>query len=147
MTASSSMTWLTLLLAHIPDSARKSNLGFGLHIYFSTPELQGLLVLSMATATAGAMVIVNTVVYVRDFLGATETTVAIAFAAFGLGSMSAAMSLPWILNFRTERSIMITGSVLLLIGLSAGLLQPQLPGLLAIWILEVDPTGWTEILI
>jgi MFS family permease len=45
------------------------NLSFGLVNYLRTPRLRGLLALSLATAAAGAMIIVNTVVYVRDTLG------------------------------------------------------------------------------
>mgnify|MGYP002262879805 CR=1 FL=1 len=41
----------------------------GLRIYLRTPRLKGLLALSLASAAASAMVIVNTIVIVRDQLG------------------------------------------------------------------------------
>ena len=59
----------------------------GSRIYLKTPRLRGLLALNLVAAAAGAMVIVNTVVYVREFLGRPEDDVALALAAFGGGSM------------------------------------------------------------
>jgi MFS family permease len=53
----------------------------GVRIYLATPRLRGLLALSFAVAAAGAMVIVNTVVYVREVLGGSDRDVAIFFAA------------------------------------------------------------------
>lgn len=57
----------------------------GINHYLGTARLRGLLALNMAVAAAGAMQIVNTVVYVRHALGLGETQVAIAFAAAGGG--------------------------------------------------------------
>src|SRR3546814_20595880 len=59
-----------------------------------TPRLRGLLLVSLAVAAAGAMVIVNTVVYVQGRLGGDDTDTALAMAAFGGGSMLAALLLP-----------------------------------------------------
>ena len=47
----------------------------GMKIYLATPRLRGLLALSFATATAGAMVLVNSVVLVRDTLGLSDRTI------------------------------------------------------------------------
>ena len=41
----------------------------GIRFYLSTPRLRGLLSLNLAAAAGGAMVIVNTVVYVQSLLG------------------------------------------------------------------------------
>ncbi len=112
----------------------------GLHIYLATPRLRGLLALTLAAAAGSAMVIVNTVVIVRDGLARPDSAVAIALAAFGSGSMLMAFALPRFLANRSDRRIMLTAAA----GLSAGLialagLWPMLspaarwPALLADW--------------
>ena len=85
------------------------NVSFGIRIYMRTPRLRGLLALSLAVAAAGAMVIVNTVVYVRDRLGGTETDTALVLAAAGAGSMVVALALPRLLDRLPDRPFMIAG--------------------------------------
>lgn len=75
----------------------------GMRIYLSTPRLRGLLSVNMAVASAGAMVIVNTVVFVQAHFGLSETETVFALAAFGSGSMIAALMLPSILDRALSR--------------------------------------------
>lgn len=91
----------------------------GTRIYLATPRLRGLLALNFAAAAAGAFVLVNTVVIVRAGYGATETHVAYALAAFGGGSMLAALTLPRMLETISDRLLMI-GAAFLLAGLTIG---------------------------
>lgn len=109
------------------------NMTFGVWVYTKTPRLRGLLALSMAVAAAGAMVIVNTVVYVREYLGGTESDTAVAFAAVGGGSMLVALLLPRILDRYPDRPFMLAGGVLLIVGLLLGLSEPEFLVLLPIW--------------
>jgi len=109
------------------------NTTFGIRSYLRTPRLQGLLALCLAVAVAGAMVIVNTVVYVREFLGGSESDTALVLAAFGFGSMVVALLLPGALERYSDRRFMLFGGLCLCLGLFAGLLQPGLYGLLPIW--------------
>lgn len=111
------------------------NTSFGILSYLRTPRLRGLLALCMAVSAAGAMVIVNTVVYVRGYLGGSETDTALALAGFGFGSMVAALALPGFLGKYPDRRFMLGGGVLLVIGLLAGTLSPSLSGVIAIWAL------------
>lgn len=111
------------------------NLSFGIRAYVKTPRLRGLLALSLAVASAGAMVIVNTVVYVRDRVGGTESETALAFAAVGGGSMAVALVLPRLLDRLPERSFLLGGGVVLTVGLLLGLTGPGLLALMAIWFL------------
>lgn len=106
---------------------------FGVWAYLRTPRLRGLLALALAVASAGAMVIVNTVVYVRDRLGGGESETALAFAAAGAGSMVVALLLPRLLDRLRDRPIMLAGGGVLVVGLLLGLAGPEMPGLLAIW--------------
>ncbi len=109
------------------------NLTFGVRAYLKTPRLRALLALSLAVAAGGAMVIVNTVVYVRDRLGGTESDTALAFAAFGAGSMVVALLLPRLLDSLPDRPFMLAGGVLLGGGLFVGLTEPNLLALLLVW--------------
>lgn len=105
----------------------------GIRAYLATPRLRGLLAFSMAVSCAGAMVIVNTVVYVRDYLGGTDSNTAQVLACYGLGSMLVALSLPKFLDRYPDRPVMIAGSLLLSASLAAGTSMPGYPGVLIIW--------------
>ena len=91
----------------------------GLRIYLKTPRLRGLLALTLASAAASSMVIVNTVVIVRGQLGLGQREVALTLAAFGGGSMLAALALPRLLERISDRSTMISAAALLTVGLAA----------------------------
>jgi MFS family permease len=112
-----------------------SNLSFGVRAYLATPRLRGLLLLSLAVAAAGAMVVVNTVVYVRDRLGGSESETALVLAASGAGSMVVALLLPRLLERWAERSVMLTGGALLGVGLLLGLFHPTAMTILPLWCL------------
>lgn len=122
----------------------------GSRIYLKTPRLRGLLALNLVAAAAGAMVIVNTVVYVREFLGRPEDDVAVALAAFGGGSMIAALTLPRLLDKISDRVVMLSaGSVLLagLLAMAALTASPQIDhwlALLAMW--AVLGVGYSAVL-
>ena len=111
------------------------NTTFGINMYVKTPRLRGLLALSMAVAAAGSMVIVNSVVYVRDFLEGSELDLTIALAASGTGSMIVALFLPRLLDRLPDRPVMLFGGCILTLGLCLGLTEPDLSGLLPVWFL------------
>ena len=85
----------------------------GIRIYVATPRLRGLLSLNLSAAAAGAFVLVNTVVVVRGGYGMGDRQVAYALAAFGGGSMLAALALPSLLDRFADRRIMVTSGFLL----------------------------------
>jgi H+ antiporter protein len=91
----------------------------GIRHYLATPRLRGLLALNLAAAAAGAMVIVNTVVYVRSLMGLGDSDVAVAMAVFGAGSMVAALMLPQVLDRLSDRRVMLCGGGVLVAGLIA----------------------------
>ncbi|PHS78803.1 MAG: MFS transporter [Rhodospirillaceae bacterium] len=109
------------------------NTSFGIRAYLNTPRLRGLLALSFAVASAGSMVIINTVVYVRDTLGGTNSDTAVAFAAAGAGSMVVALLLPRLLERMADRPIMLGGGAVLTMGLLIGLTGPDFTIILVIW--------------
>ncbi len=91
----------------------------GLRIYLKTPRLKGLLALSLASAAASSMVIVNTVVIVRGGLGFGQREVALTLAAYGSGSMLAAFIIPRLLDKVSDRTLMASAAALLTAGLAA----------------------------
>ncbi|MER6170028.1 MFS transporter [Streptosporangium sp. NPDC001681] len=103
---------------------------YGARLFGATPQLRALLALNMSVAAAGAMVIVNTVVLVRDHLDRTAGDVSIALGAFGAGSMAVALLLPRVLDRLSDRRVMLPAAVALFVvlgaftvGLAAGVLS------------------------
>ena len=90
----------------------------GIRIYLATPRLVGLLAITLSAAAAGATVIVNTVVIVREELGLSQTAYAIALGAYGLGSMLVALSISSILKRLSDRSALLLASIALTLLLS-----------------------------
>ncbi len=82
----------------------------GVRMMLAREDLRGLLALSLAAAAGGAMVIVNTAVITGALFGRGKPEVAVATAAFGAGSMLAAMLLPRLLERLPDRPIMLTGA-------------------------------------
>lgn len=105
----------------------------GLRIYLATPRLRGLLAISAAVAAAGSMVFVNTVVIVQAGLGLTQSAVALALASFGAGSMVAALALPQLLEKLPDRTAMLGGIGLMIVGLFAGALVVGQASLMVLW--------------
>lgn len=109
-------------------------LSFGTRRYLAVPRLRALLALDVAVASASAMVIVNTVVFVRDeFDRGASAAVAIALGAAGCGSMLTALLLPRILRRLGDRTTMLAGGALLTLGLAATAFLPSFGALLAVW--------------
>lgn len=117
------------------DGAFWADVTKGIRIYTATPRLRGLMVMEAAVAAAGAMVYVNTVVLVKDRLGLGQESVALAFAAFGAGSMLAALLIPRLLVRFVDRSVMIGGAVMMVAGVAAVPLVSGFATLMALWAL------------
>jgi len=105
----------------------------GIRIYLATPRLRGLLAVCLAVSAAGSMVIVNTVVIVQSSFGLDQSATASALAAFGGGSMLAALVLPKLLERVADRSVMLAGTGLLIGGLLLTTGVASFPALLALW--------------
>jgi MFS family permease len=111
------------------------NLSFGVRSYLATPRLRALWALHLAVAVSGAMVIVNSVVYVRAYLGGGERETAYILMAAGFGSMTAALLLPRLLQRWEERPVMLAGGVLASAALGLGVFLPAYPALASLWFL------------
>ncbi len=109
----------------------------GARVMLARPVLRGLLAMNMVVAAGTALVVVGTVVFVRDVLGGSDTGVAIALACYGAGSMVVALTVPRVLTLVTDRTLMLTGCALV----SAALVVT------ALWLTAgLGPTtGWTAL--
>lgn len=106
----------------------------GLKAYLATPRLRGLLAISLSVSAAGAMIIVNTVVLVQSQLGLGQRQTAWALAAFGGGSMIAALSLPRLLDRVPDRTVMLAAASILPLALAGMTVVSIYSGVLLLWL-------------
>ncbi|WP_338492496.1 MFS transporter [Streptomyces sp. SJL17-4] len=104
----------------------------GIRLVLAAPRLRALLALDLAVAAAGAVVLVDTVILVRDILGRPAGDVPLALGAYGAGSMAVALLLPRVLERGGDRAVMVRAAFVL----------PGAPGLLALG-LTVTPGAWS----
>ena len=105
----------------------------GIRIYLATPRLRGLLAINTAVAAAGALVIVNSVVYVQAVFGLGQNETALALAAFGGGSMLVALILPRLLDSVSDRAAILAGASILAAATFAAAAIPSYGWLLLLW--------------
>lgn len=105
----------------------------GARIFVRTSRLRSLLALNMVVAAPTALVLVNSVVYVREVLRRPEADLALVLACFGVGSMLVALSAPHLLARLGDRAVMFTGAVLIPLALA---------GLTAATLLQDAGKGW-----
>jgi MFS family permease len=105
----------------------------GGRIFWRNRRLRSLLALNLVVAAPTALVLVNTVVYVRDVLHRPDTDLALALACFGVGSMIVALSAPPVLDRFGDRAVMLTG---------AAIIPFVLTGAAALTLLGVPGSGW-----
>lgn len=122
----------------VPGTGRRT--GTGTRLFLAVPRLRALLALDLAVAAAGAMVTVNSVVYVRDVLGLSEGALPLALGVYGAGSMVVALVLPRVLDKVPDRAVMLPGALALAVvfaGLGVVTAVPgggwRVPALLALW--------------
>ncbi|MDQ0618475.1 MFS transporter [Arthrobacter globiformis] len=105
----------------------------GARMFWRNRRLRSLLALNLVVAAPTALVLVNTVVYVRDVLHRPDTDLALALACFGLGSMLVALTAPRLLEQFGDRAVMLTG---------AAVIPFVLAGAAALTLLGVPGAGW-----
>ncbi|MFD5278843.1 MFS transporter [Pseudarthrobacter sp. NPDC058362] len=85
----------------------------GTRIFWRNGRLRSLLALNLVVAAPTALVLVNSVVYVREVLRRPETDLALVLACFGVGSMLVALSAPALLARYGDRAVMMAGAALI----------------------------------
>lgn len=100
----------------------------GARIFWRNRRLRSLLALNMVVAAPTAMVVVNTVIFVRDVLHRPDSDLALALASFGVGSMIVAIAAPRVLDRFGDRAVMLSGAAaiaLLMSGVTALTAKPS----------------------
>ncbi|MCX4843993.1 MFS transporter [Streptomyces sp. NBC_00893] len=116
---------LLVLSTRIPDARPSTHTkawdkaAAGIRTFLRTPRLRGIIALNLTVAAAGSIVVVNTVNYVRDVLGGSQSDVAWMLAASGTGTLLAALVLPRVLDRIAARTVMMTGAGVLVGGTTA----------------------------
>jgi len=108
---------------------------YGIVSYFKTPRLRSLLVLYIGIAVGSSMVIVNTVIYVKEYLMLPDTTLALFFACSGLGSMLMAFTYPLLAKKFNDKTIIQLGILALSISLFLMSYEPSFIFALINWFL------------
>ncbi|WP_239994039.1 MFS transporter [Photobacterium phosphoreum] len=96
----------------------------GINNYLRRPSLKALWFAYLAAASASAMVLVNTVVYVHDILQGNQTQTALALMVTGLGSMIVALRLPKLLDKYTPQHFHWLGLTIICGSFLIGALTP-----------------------
>ena len=109
----------------------------GTRIFWRNRRLRSLLALNVVVAAPTALVLVNTVIYVRDVLHRPDTDLALALACFGVGSMIVAVTAPRVLDRFGDRAVMLTGAALIPIGLA---------GATTLTVFGLGGSGWVLLL-
>ncbi|MFF8712614.1 MFS transporter [Streptomyces sp. NPDC015184] len=129
---------LLVLATRIPDARPSTRTkawdkaAAGIRTFLRTPRLRGIMALNLVVAAAGSIVVVNTVNYIRDELGGSQSDVAWMLAASGTGTLLAALVLPRVLDRVAARTIMTTGAGVLVGGTTA-----------AVTLIAADLATWT----
>ncbi len=122
----------TALPRHLATKTRRPTSGIA--TFVRNPELQGLLALNTVVAAATALVVVNSVIYVRDLFGGSSSQLAIALGVYGAGSMVAALFIPRALGSISDHTLMLTGAAVAVTGTAAATLVATLHGGSAAWV-------------
>lgn len=126
--------------ARVPESSTVlSRTVGGARDMLTEHHLRVVLALNAVVASVVALVLVNSVVWVRELLQRSEADVALTMAAFGVGSMSVALALRRLLTVFAPLSVSLAGALLATVALagSAVLATSVRPG----------PAGWISVLL
>lgn len=83
----------------------------GARLFIANRQLRGLQGVNLTVAAVQGMVIINTVVLVRGSLGRGESDLAVMLGAFGAGSMTVALTVPWLLRRIADTTAMMIGAI------------------------------------
>lgn len=127
-----------------PRTAPTATLGFwrrtteGVRVFARTPSLRFLMLMNVVVAAGTSLVLVNSVVYIKDRFAQDDSALALAYAAYGLGSLLVALGTP-----RLVGALGVTRTM----RIGAGTVVAGLGGALAFTALTTDGTGtWWPLL-
>ncbi|HET8927932.1 MAG TPA: MFS transporter [Microbacterium sp.] len=133
-----------VLIARLPEAEDKRSTTFwqrlpaGLQVFVRTPTLRLLMVVNVVVASGTALVLVNSVVYVKSVFRLDDAALAIALAAYGAGSLAVVFGIPRMVDRLGVTRTMLTGVVTVVAGLIGSVVMT---GLLA------PAAGWSALLL
>ncbi|GLO63271.1 MFS transporter [Vibrio sp. MACH09] len=117
---------------HQPNLFIVAGVTKGIWNYLSKPSLKALWMAYLSAASASAMVLVNTVVYVHDVLDGGEQQIAWAMMIVGLGSMVIAFKLPSWLKFTSPQTFHWVGMAAIFGAFLLGFFTPGWAGYIVV---------------
>ena len=108
-------------------------MSFGIRSYIKTPRLRALFIIYFGIALSSSMIIVNTVIYVKDYLYLSDTSLAIFMGASGLGSMIIAFAYSSLNERMSDKKITQTGVFILSIAMFLMSYEPVYLISLLVW--------------
>lgn len=82
----------------------------GARIFARTPSLRFLMAMNLVVAAGTALVVVNSVVYVRDVFHLGSSSLGFALACCGTGSLLVALAVPRLLERVSDHQLMLVGA-------------------------------------
>lgn len=104
---------------HGPAMTFWQRLPLGAQVFARSPTLRLLMLTNVVVAAGTAIVLVNSVVYARGVFDLDAAALALALACYGIGSLTVAMNIPWIVKKFGVIRTMIAGISVIVLGLFA----------------------------
>ncbi|GAA1465496.1 MFS transporter [Microbacterium thalassium] len=120
--ASATLVLIAAIPAHpggSPQSTFWQRLPEGVRVFARTPTLRFLALANVVVAAGTALVLVNSVVYVKAVLGLDDAALALTLGAYGVGSLAVALNIPRLVDRFGVIRTMRAGLVVVVIGLAA----------------------------
>lgn len=95
----------------------------GVRVFARTPSLRFLLLMNVVVAGATALVLVNSVVYVKSVFALDDSALALTYAAYGIGSLLVALNTPRIVDRIGVTRTMTLGAATIAFGLVAAVVS------------------------
>jgi MFS family permease len=134
---SAALVIATQLPRHEADAASSTfwqRLPEGLRVFSRTPTLRFLALANIVVAAGTAIVLVNSVVYVKAILGMHDSALALTLGAYGIGSLLVALTIPRLVRARGVIRTMTAGTAVTVTGLiTASVVTAWGTGLVAGW--------------
>lgn len=93
----------------------------GVRVFARTRSLRFLMLMNVVVATGTALVLVNSVVYIKSVFALDDSALAIVYAAYGVGSLLIALNTPRLVDRFGVTRTMLGGAAVITIGLTAAL--------------------------
>ncbi|OJV93600.1 MAG: MFS transporter [Microbacterium sp. 67-17] len=134
---SAALVLVTRLPRQDADAASSTfwqRLAEGLRVFARTPALRFLALANIVVAAGTAIVLVNSVVYVKAVLALDDSALALTLGSYGIGSLFVALMIPRLVRRHGAIRTMIAGTAVIVTGLiTASVVTAWGTGLVAGW--------------